>query len=86
MKKQITIGSNQYNINYDPKTAMEVLNKIVEWMEDEKHYAAHSGEGIMQDDNCQIDSPELISDIVDDFLQPEPVEESYFRPLLTNHQ
>lgn len=71
MKKQITIGDEPYEINYTQETADEVLNLVIQWMEDKSHYAAHSGEGIFQNDNCQIDAPTLIADIVDNILKPE---------------
>ena len=69
--KKINIGGNIYTINFDKKTAGDILDKIVQWMEEKSHYASHSGEGIMQSDECLIDAPVLISDIVDDFLKPE---------------
>lgn len=76
MNKEIKIGGNIYEINYTPETADAVLNKIIEWMEHSNHYAAHSGEGIMQSDNTIIDAPDLISDIVDDILQPKFIKEN----------
>ncbi len=69
--KEIKIGSNKYNIEYSSSVAIDVLNKIIAWMEMKDHYASHSGEGIMQNDDCIIDAPELISDIIDDILKPE---------------
>ncbi len=71
MKKIIQIGDTRYEINYSPDTAQKILDKVIEWMQHKKHSASSCGEGIMQDDNCQIDAPELISDIVDDILEPE---------------
>ena len=76
MNKQIKIGNNIYEINYSPETADAILNKIIEWMEHPNHYAAHSGEGIMQSDNTIIDAPDLISDIVDVILQPKFIKEN----------
>lgn len=69
--RQIKIGDIKYAVQDGPEVANQVLEKIFEWMQDERHYAAHSGEGIIQDDNCTIDAPELISDIIDDILTPE---------------
>ena len=68
--KTITIGETQYTINDDQETKDKVFEAIVDWMQHPKHWAAHSGEGIMQDDNCDIDAPVLIGDIVDDILKP----------------
>lgn len=76
MNKTIKIGGNIYEINYTPETADAILNKIIEWMEHPEHYAAHSREGIMQSDNTIIDAPDLISDIVDDILQPKFIREN----------
>lgn len=67
--KEIMIGDYKYEIQYSPEVADAVLNKIIEWMG--KHSASSHGEGIMQDDNCQIYAPELIADIVDDILKPK---------------
>lgn len=75
MNKEIKIGDNIYKINYTPEIADAVLNKIIKWMEHPEHYAAYSGEGIMQSDDTIIDAPELISDIVDDILQPKFIKE-----------
>lgn len=75
MSKEIKIGSCVYRIEYTQEVADAVLNKVIEWMQHPDHYAAHSGEGIMQSDNTVIDAPELISDIVDDVLKPKFVRE-----------
>jgi hypothetical protein len=75
MSKEIKIGSCVYRIEYTQEVADAVLNKVIEWMQHPDHYAAHSGEGIMQSDNTVIDAPELISDIVDDILKPKFVRE-----------
>lgn len=74
--KQIKIGDSVYQINYTPEAADEILNIIIKWMENPKHCASHSGEGIMQDDDCLIDSADLIATIVDDILNPINIEEN----------
>lgn len=76
MTKEIKIGDCVYSINYTPEAADAILNEIIKWMEHPKHYAAHSGEGIMQSDDTIIDAPELISDIVDNILQPKFIKEN----------
>jgi len=76
MNKEIKIGDCIYKVNYTSEVADAILNKIIEWMQHPSHYASHSGEGIMQSDNTLIDAPELISDIVDDILQPKFVKEN----------
>ena len=75
MNKEITIGGNLYSINYTPEAAEEIFEKIIAWMEDKKHYASSCGEGIWQSDNCIIDAPELIADIVDNVLKPKFIKE-----------
>jgi len=75
MNKEIKIGGNLYSINYSPETADEILDKIIAWMEHKDHYASAHGEGIMQNDECIIDAPNLIADIVDDILKPKFIKE-----------
>lgn len=53
-----------------------VCKKIEEWIT-EHGSPATSGEGINQDDDCQIDSIELISDLVDDIIHPEIEDSDY---------
>lgn len=72
---EIKIGDSKYSILADEQAKQDVFDKIIAWMQDKRHYAAHSGEGIMQDDNCTIDAPELISDIIDDILRPSCIED-----------
>ena len=69
--KQIKIGDSVYEIDYTQESADAIINKIIKWMEHPSHYASSHGEGIMQDDNCLIDAPELIASIVDEILSPE---------------
>lgn len=68
--KEIKIGVNLYKINYSQETADAVLNKIIEWVEQN---GAISEEIIMQSDECIISAPEILSDIVDDILKPEKI-------------
>ena len=69
--KIIQVGEYQYRINYSYKIAVDALDKLIEWMKEVGHSASAYGEGIMQDDNCTIDAPVLIADIVDNILKPE---------------
>ena len=69
--KDIKIGDSNYRIEYNVNTAYNILDKIIEWMRHSDHYASSHGEGILQDDNCQIDASYLIAEIVDKLLQPE---------------
>lgn len=50
------------------ETKDEIFKKIIDWIRERD---AWSGEMICQDDNCQIDAPVLLADIVDDILQIE---------------
>lgn len=45
----------------------ETIKRIEEWLL--KHHA-DSGEMMMQDDACQIDSMNLLTDLVDDVIKP----------------
>ena len=73
--KKIKIGDSVYEINYTQESADAIINMIIKWMEHPNHYASSHGEGIMQDDNCIIDAPELIASIVDEILIPKYVED-----------
>jgi len=52
----------------------KVCQKIENWII-EHGSSATSGEGIAQDDDCQIDAPNLIGDLVDDIIKPEVEDE-----------
>ena len=69
--KQVKIGDSVYEINYTQESADAIINMVIKWMENPRHYASSCGEGIMQDDNCLIDAPELVSSIIDEVLIPE---------------
>jgi hypothetical protein len=49
-----------------------VCDMLDKWL---KKHGAWGGEMIMQDDNCQIYASSLISDMVDDVIKPELVDE-----------
>lgn len=69
--RKIKIGDESYLIDDSAKAKDMLFEKLVDWMGEKTHSAAHSGEGIMQDDDCLIDSSELISEMVDDVLKPK---------------
>jgi hypothetical protein len=75
MTKEIQIGDSIYEVNCSPEVASAVLNKIFKWMSHPDHYSSHSGEGIMQNDNTIIDTPNLLSDIIDDIIKPNFLKE-----------
>ena len=74
--RNISIGGAPFSINYDNDVMQKVTEKIIEWLGDPNHYAAHSGEGIIQSDNTVIDAPYLIGDILDEILKPEFIKEA----------
>lgn len=63
-----------YKINWTDQKRIDVCNAIETWMA-KYATASYHGEGIMQDDNCQIHAPELIADLVDDIIKPEYIED-----------
>lgn len=75
MKKTIAVGGEPYEIDYTSENAFKILDLVIQWMEHKDHYASAHGEGIHQDDNCIIDAPTLISDIVDNVLKPKHIGE-----------
>jgi len=65
------IGGEPYEIDYTSVNAFKVLDLVIEWMEDEKHGSTMTGEAMLQNEECVIDAPVLISDIIDKVLKPE---------------
>jgi hypothetical protein len=59
-------------IDWTPEKKDAVVMAIDRWL---KKHNAWGGEMIMQDDDCQIEAPVLISDLVDDIIKPEIKEE-----------
>lgn len=59
-------------INWTPEKKEDVIRAIEYWLL--KHDAG-AGEVIMQSDDCIITAPELLSDIVDEIIQPEYIYE-----------
>jgi len=55
-------------IDWTPEKKEAVIQAIEEWINE---YRAFSGEHIMQDDDCQIYAPVLLSELVDDIIEPE---------------
>jgi len=59
-----------YKIEWNQEKMILVCKELEKWMK-ERGDVAYIGEGIMQDDDCQIYAAQLIADIVDDILQPK---------------
>lgn len=58
-------------IEWTPEKKDAVCDAIEKWL---RKHGAWGGEMIMQDDDCQIYAPDLISDIVDDIIKPEIID------------
>jgi hypothetical protein len=52
----------------------KVAEKIEQWIR-ERGSAACFGEGIMQNDDCQIEAAPLIADLVDDIIEPKFIDD-----------
>jgi len=55
-------------INWTPEKKDAVCAEIEKWI---IKYGAYSGEKLMQDDDCQIEAPVLLADLVDDIIEPD---------------
>lgn len=58
----------EIEIIWTPTKKRLVLQAIENWI---REHHATAGEVIMQSDECTISAPELLSDIVDDIIQPK---------------
>lgn len=69
-ERELKLGDSTIHAvaNDDDDVRNALYEKIVEWIE-QNGIAATSGEGIMQDDECQITAPELLGEIVDNILE-----------------
>lgn len=56
------------HFNWTDEKKEAVIKALEKWII--KHRAV-AGEVIMQNDDCLIEAPDLISDIVDDIIKPE---------------
>lgn len=59
-----------FELHFTPDVKEQIAAKLAEWI---KQHGAISGEIIMQDDNCMIYAPVLISDLVDNIIKPAEV-------------
>ncbi len=58
-------------INWTQEKKDAIAEEIEKWMNEPTHTAsAFGGEGIMQNDNCIIDAPVLISILIDKIIKP----------------
>lgn len=60
----------EIKIVWTRKKKNQVIKAIEKWI---REHDATAGEVIMQSDECTISAPELLSDIVDDIIQPERI-------------
>lgn len=56
------------DFKWTPEKKDEVIKRLEAWI---IKYGATAGEVICQDDNCLIEAPYLIADLVDTVIQPE---------------
>lgn len=70
MKNQFTLRGTTIAYQSDSITNLKVVNAIVDWC---KEYRITSGKCLCQDDNGQIEAPNLIASIIDDILQFTPI-------------
>lgn len=63
------------NINWTEAKKEKVIRMIDKWL---REYDAYSGEKIMQDDDCQIYAPGLLSDIADELEDIIETNEDYY--------
>ena len=62
------IGSADYRIERSAKTDKAIVDEILRWC---KENQVTTGEALCQDDDCIVDAPYLISDIIDKYLRIE---------------
>ena len=70
MIKEFKIYDDNCNVKIDITEEKKTLvfEKILEWC---KNHDCISGEKLCQNDECNIDSPDLLSDIIDNVLKFE---------------
>lgn len=68
IKFKIYDGDCEVTIEVTQEKLEAIFMKIVDFA---KKTGQVSGEGIGQDDDCQIESPVLLGDIWDDIIKPE---------------
>ena len=54
------------NIERTPEKDKEIVDKLVKWFEEHNCY---DGETLCQDDDCIIDAPNLLADILDEYFE-----------------
>ena len=67
MTREITIHGYKYSVNISEIEAEKIINSILKWME---NHNCSCGESLHQNDDCLIEAPSLVSDIIDNILKP----------------
>lgn len=62
------IGTEDYNIERSAETDKAIVDEILLWC---KENQVTAGEALCQNDDCIVDAPYLISDIIDKYLKIE---------------
>lgn len=57
-----------YSVIYNEKTMQLVMNRIFKYMQENNCF---HGETLHQDDECILDAPNVLSDVIDNILKPK---------------
>lgn len=72
MKDTIKIFGDTYKVDLSEEAKDKIVQKILDWMQ---KYKISCGESVQQTDDGIIESPNLVSDIIDDILKPTEISE-----------
>jgi hypothetical protein len=72
MKDTIEIYGDTYKVDLSEEAKDKIVQKILDWMQ---KYKISCGESVQQTDWGQMESPNLVSDIIDDILKPTEISE-----------
>lgn len=72
MKDTIKIFGDTYKVDLTQEDKDKIVQKILDWMVE---YKISCGESLHQTDNGLLESPNLVSDIIDNVLKPTPVDQ-----------
>lgn len=72
MKDTIKIFGDTYKVDLTQEDKDKIVQKILDWM---VKYKICCGESVQQTDDGIIESPNLVSDIIDNVLKLTPVDQ-----------
>lgn len=64
----VVVYGTTYRIKRSTEIDAEIVDKLIAWY---KEHRCMYGECLMQDDDCVMEAPEVLSVILDDILRPE---------------